>query len=209
MSREDGAAVAEMEHQLFSDAWSKKAVLETLEQKNTICLLAEKAGRTAGYLLAYTAAEEAEIARIAVVKELQRQGVARALLTELESVCRTEGIRKILLDVRSGNSAARALYENAGYREDGIRQRFYEEPQEDAVLMSRKSRTSKTSAARQRTGDRPADSCLENIAQRRQQFPLGISLPFRYTYIYSTKKNCLYRRKLYAPVWIEKNKRNQ
>ena len=80
MTMEDGAAVAEMEHQLFPDAWSEKSILETLEQTNTICLIAEKAGRTAGYLLAYTAADEAEIARIAVVKELQRQGAARALL---------------------------------------------------------------------------------------------------------------------------------
>lgn len=137
MTMEDGAAVAEMEHQLFSDAWSEKSILETLDQTNTICLIAEKAGRTAGYLLAYTAADEAEIARIAVVKELQRQGAARALLTELESVCGSEGIKKILLDVRSGNSAARALYENAGFKEDGIRQRFYEDPVEDAILMSR------------------------------------------------------------------------
>ena len=137
MTMEDGAAVAEMEHQLFSDAWSEKSILETLEQTNTICLIAEKAGRTAGYLLAYTAADEAEIARIAVVKELQRQGAARALLTELESVCGSEGIRKILLDVRCGNKAARALYEAAGFKEDGIRQRFYEDPAEDAILMSR------------------------------------------------------------------------
>ena len=137
MTMEDGAAVAEMEHQLFPDAWSEKSILETLEQTNTICLIAEKAGRTAGYLLAYTAADEAEIARIAVVKERQRQGAARALLAELESVCGSEGIKKILLDVRSGNGAARALYTSTGFKEDGIRQRFYENPVEDAILMSR------------------------------------------------------------------------
>ena len=137
MTMEDGAAVAEMEHQLFPDAWSEKSILETLEQPNTICLMADKAGRTAGYLLAYTAADEAEIARIAVVKELQRQGVARVLLSELEAICGSQGIKKILLDVRCGNSAARALYEAAGFKEDGIRQRFYENPAEDAILMSR------------------------------------------------------------------------
>ena len=137
MTKEDGAAVAEMEHQLFSDAWSEKSVLETLDQPNSICLIVEKAGRTAGYLLAYTAADEAEIARIAVMKEFQRQGAARALLTELETVCAPDGIRRILLDVRSGNGPARKLYEKAGFKEDGIRQRFYEDPVEDAVLMSR------------------------------------------------------------------------
>ena len=137
MTMEDAAAVAEMEHQLFPDAWSEKSVLETLEQEHTICLTALKAGRIAGYALVYTAADEAEIARIAVAKELQRQGVARVLLSELEAICGSQGIKKILLDVRCGNSAARALYEAAGFKEDGIRQRFYENPAEDAILMSR------------------------------------------------------------------------
>lgn len=137
MTMEDGAAVAEMEHQLFPDAWSEKSVLETLEQPDTICLMAEKAGRAAGYLLAYTVAGEVEIARIAVAKELQRQGVARTLLDELETLCKSRGVRKILLDVRAGNAAARALYTKAGFAEDGIRQRFYDDPTEDAVLMSR------------------------------------------------------------------------
>ena len=137
MTKEDGAAVAEMEHQLFSDAWSEKSVQETMDQPASICLMAEKAGRPAGYLLAYTAADEVEIARIGVSKELQRQGTGRTLLAELEKLCASKGIGKILLDVRAGNEAARALYAAAGFREDGIRQRFYENPQEDAVLMSR------------------------------------------------------------------------
>lgn len=137
MTMEDGAAVSEMEHQLFTDAWSEKSILETLAQQNAICLMAEKTGRAAGYLLAYAAADEAEIARIAVAKELQRQGVARTLLEELETICKSRGIRKILLDVRAGNVAARALYAKTGFAEDGIRQRFYDNPTEDAVLMSR------------------------------------------------------------------------
>ena len=99
--------------------------------------MAEKAGRAAGYLLAYTVAGEVEIARIAVAKELQRQGVASTLLDELETLCKSRGVRKILLDVRAGNAAARALYTKAGFAEDGIRQRFYDDPTEDAVLMSR------------------------------------------------------------------------
>lgn len=137
MAMEDGAAAAEMEHQLFSDAWSEKAVLETLDQPNTVCLMAEKAGRAAGYLLAYAAAGEAEIARIAVAKEFQRQGVGTALLAGLEACCKSRKIEKILLDVREGNAAARNLYAKAGFTEDGIRQRFYEDPREDAILMSR------------------------------------------------------------------------
>lgn len=136
MTMEDGAAVAELEHQTFPDAWSEKSVLETLDQPNTICLIAEKAGRMAGYMLVYKAADEAEIARIAVVEELKRQGVASSLMKDLLLRCREQGVEKVLLDVRESNAAARAFYGKTGFHEDGIRQHFYEDPQEDGILMS-------------------------------------------------------------------------
>ena len=134
---EDAAAIAEMEHQIFSDAWSEKSVLDTMNQKNAVCLTAEKAGRIIGYVLAYTAADEAEIARIAVAEEFRRQGTARAILRELENVCSSKGVKKLLLDVRESNREARAFYTDMGFQEDGIRRRFYENPQEDGILMSR------------------------------------------------------------------------
>lgn len=137
MVMEDGAAIAELEYSLFRDAWSEKSILETVKQPGAICLTAEKAGRTAGYLLAYTAAGEAEIARIGVVKELQRQGVGRELIKTLETIGKQSGIKRILLDVRCKNKAARALYEREGFTEDGIRKSFYSNPEEDAVLMSK------------------------------------------------------------------------
>lgn len=137
MVMEDGAAIAELEYSLFRDAWSEKSILETVKQPGAICLTTEKAGRTAGYLLAYTAAGEAEIARIGVVKELQRQGVGRELIKTLETIGKQSGIKRILLDVRCKNKAARALYEREGFTEDGIRKSFYSNPEEDAVLMSK------------------------------------------------------------------------
>ena len=138
---EDAAAIAEMEHQIFSDAWSEKSVLDTMNQKNAVCLTAEKAGRIIGYVLSYTAADEAEIARIAVAEEFRRQGTARAILRELENVCSSKGVKKLLLDVRDSNREARAFYTDMGFQEDGIRRRFYENPQEDGILMSRELRS--------------------------------------------------------------------
>lgn len=134
---EDAAAIAEMEHQIFTDAWSEKSVLDTMSQKNAVCLTAEKAGRIIGYVLAYTAADEAEIARIAVTEEFRRRGTARAVMQELEAVCSKNGIRRLLLDVRESNQGARTFYTDMGFREDGVRRQFYENPQEDGILMSR------------------------------------------------------------------------
>ena len=138
MTIEDGAAVAEMEHQSFSDAWSEKAVLETLRQPTALCLVAEKAGRRVGYLLAYQAADEIEIARVAVVEEVKRQGVGTALMKKLQEEGTQRKAGKILLDVREKNHIAQAFYEKTGFKKDGVRKSFYTEPEEDAVLMSMK-----------------------------------------------------------------------
>lgn len=134
---EDSAAVAEMEQQIFSDSWSEKSVLETVQQKQSVCFAAEKAGHLLGYLLAYHAADEAEIARIAVQKEARRQGAAGKLMQALEHYCEEYKMEKLLLDVRESNEAARSFYTKNGFVEDGIRQGFYVNPSEDAVLMSR------------------------------------------------------------------------
>ena len=134
---EDSAAVAEMEQQIFSDSWSEKSVMETVQQKQSVCFAAEKAGHLLGYLLAYHAADEAEIARIAVQKEARRQGAAGKLMQALEHYCEEHKMEKLLLDVRESNEAARSFYTKNGFVEDGIRQGFYTNPSEDAVLMSR------------------------------------------------------------------------
>lgn len=134
---EDSAAVAEMEQQIFSDPWSEKSVMETVQQKQSVCFAAEKAGHILGYLLVYHAADEAEIARIAVQKEARRQGAAGKLMQALEHYCEEHKMEKLLLDVRESNEAARSFYTKNGFVEDGIRQGVYTNPSEDAVLMSR------------------------------------------------------------------------
>lgn len=137
LKAEDAAAAAELEYQSFPDPWSEKSVLETIENPQTICLAAEKAGKLIGYLLAYTAADEAEIARIATVEEQRKKGAGGRMLEELEARCKKKEIQKLMLDVRSGNAEARSFYTKHEFKEDGIRRGFYESPAEDAVLMSK------------------------------------------------------------------------
>ncbi len=137
MKVEDAAAVAEMEHQIFPDSWSEKAIMESLENPKTICLVAEKVGKIVGYLIVYTAEDEADIARLATVQESRRFGVASELMRALDVICWENQIQIILLDVREGNGDAKAFYAKNGFTQDGIRQNFYENPQEDAILMSR------------------------------------------------------------------------
>ena len=58
-------------------------------------------------------------------------------MSEMERQALQKNVTIFFLEVRESNSAARNLYEKAGYRGIGVRKRFYERPVEDAVVMSK------------------------------------------------------------------------
>lgn len=135
-SEADIDKIAELERQIFTDAWSKRALLTSYERKKTILLGAYWGECLIGYLIVYHVLDEGEIVRIAVSEKFRRQGAAGCLLRELESFCKEQGIIKMMLEVRESNEAAVAFYKEYGFTEDGIRRNYYTNPREDAVLMS-------------------------------------------------------------------------
>ena len=132
----DVESVAKMEKLYFTDAWSEKSILETMQQAQAFVLVAEENEEIIGYCIVYFALDEAEIARIAVDASRRKQGVGQELLRATCRVGIQQGIERLLLDVRESNSAALNLYRSFGFVEDGIRKNFYENPKEHAVLMS-------------------------------------------------------------------------
>jgi len=71
-----------------------------------------------------------------VASAQRRNGLGRDLLRFLLAEARAAGAIRLLLEVRTGNGAARALYRGLGFQEEGLRRRYYRDPVEDAVLMS-------------------------------------------------------------------------
>jgi ribosomal-protein-alanine N-acetyltransferase len=96
------------------------------------CLVATLYGRMAGFVVArQTTPGETEILNLAVAPEARRVGVGTALMHE--AMARRSG--EIFLEVRQSNEGARALYRRLGFREAGIRQRYYIDPPEDGIVM--------------------------------------------------------------------------
>ena len=58
------------------------------------------------------------------------------MMEKLFCCCERDGITKIMLDVRESNSVAIRFYRRHGFAEDGIRKKYYENPTENAILMS-------------------------------------------------------------------------
>jgi ribosomal-protein-alanine N-acetyltransferase len=74
---------------------------------------------------------------MAVAEEYRRKGIAAKLMEELLKRGHEKGVTIFFLEVRESNTAARTLYENAGFSQIGIRKRFYERPVENAIVMSK------------------------------------------------------------------------
>ena len=101
-----------------------------------LCLVAEEPAERSvvGFLLARTAADEAEILDLAVALSFRRRGVGRRLVGEALAWAGRQGARQCWLEVRASNAAARAFYRALGFREQGRRPRYYRNPEEDALL---------------------------------------------------------------------------
>ncbi len=136
-TKKDIEAIVLLEKLSFSDAWTRRSLLETYEQKQSFITVAEKSGNVVGYCIVYFVLDEGEIARIAVHPNEQHRGIGRRLLDYTCEICREKKIGSLMLDVRESNASARKFYEHCRFTKDGIRKNFYERPKENAVLMSK------------------------------------------------------------------------
>ena len=80
---------------------------------------------------------EAEIIDIRVGERFRRTGIGESLLTQSFKKLRLSKIRSAFLEVRSGNTAALALYEKLGFAMMGRRENYYKTAagREDALTM--------------------------------------------------------------------------
>lgn len=88
-----------------------------------------------GSLTLWDVAGEGEIANIAVHPKFWRQGVARGLMQVALEKAASLGMTRVMLEVRASNQAAKTLYHNLGFVEEGLRPHYYSNG-EDAILMS-------------------------------------------------------------------------
>lgn len=137
MKIQDSGQIAELEQEIFTDAWTQTGIEETFAQAHSVIVVAEEESKIQGYCILYVVFDEAEIARIGVTERVRHSGVGSLILQFGEKICKEKGTERLLLDVREGNLPARKFYEKHGFLVDGVRKNFYDNPKEDGVLMSK------------------------------------------------------------------------
>lgn len=128
--------VAGLEALCFARPWSRDGLAAELDNPHAVFRVALEAGRVVGYAGMHAVAGECYIANVAVNPAARGRGVARALVDCLVNYAQEQGCAFITLEVRPSNAAALALYHRCGFAEAGRRRNFYENPREDALLMT-------------------------------------------------------------------------
>lgn len=132
---DDATAITEMELKVFGDPWSKKDILSYVCSDTGMCFTALEGGEPIAYIIGRKIPPEAEIYRIAVREDKRQRGIGYRLLSYALKTELGDGVESVFLEVRSHNTAARALYTAYGFKEIGVRKNYYQNPTDDAIIM--------------------------------------------------------------------------
>ena len=129
--------IAELEKECFSLPWSKKTITEAMENGTTF-FTAQKGEKTVGYIGVSIILDEGYITNIAVTKKERKKGIGTALLERVFAEARDNNLSFISLEVRESNKKAISLYEKFGFKKEGKRKNFYDNPKEDALILTKR-----------------------------------------------------------------------
>lgn len=93
----------------------------------------------AGFCAFWKVLDQIHINNLAIAPEFRRRGLARQLLARVLHEAALLGAPTATLEVRRSNTAARELYEGAGFKLVGVRTSYYSNPIEDALILTRES----------------------------------------------------------------------
>jgi [ribosomal protein S18]-alanine N-acetyltransferase len=131
--------VSVIEQACFSDPWSEASFRQAVDNPGVFFRVAMEGagGRVVGYVVAWFAAGEGEIANVAVAPSARGRGIGGMLLDAAIAAAGDHGAEALYLDVRESNARARTLYDSRGFVEVGRRRRYYRRPAEDAIVLRR------------------------------------------------------------------------
>jgi ribosomal-protein-alanine N-acetyltransferase len=111
---------------LQEELWNDSAVI--------IAAVADD-GTVVGYAGLQTVLDEGYINNVAVDPRFRRQGVADELIAAFVRFGKAK-LAFLTLEVRATNAPAIALYTKHGFAQVGRRNNYYDDPKEDAILMT-------------------------------------------------------------------------
>lgn len=135
MQSGDLPRVVEIEKQCFGERWTINAFANELANIASSYFVASDGKQTIGYAGYWLILEEAHITTIGVEPRHQRRGYAEQILIAMIDHAARAGAKWLTLEVRASNVAAQRLYEKYGFTSLGRRRAYYQDNNEDALIM--------------------------------------------------------------------------
>ena len=137
MTAETVPAVSKLENACFSTPWSEKSIRGEMNNEWAFWLTAMEGESLLGYIGIQFGLDGGDIMTIATEPELRGKGIGKKLVLAAVEQLQEKHLGYLTLEVRPSNSPAIALYESLGFREVGRRKKYYRDPVEDALLMTK------------------------------------------------------------------------
>ncbi len=130
----DLGEILAIEETCFSaDKWQAEDFTYRFSDPRFVNLVYECDGRVAGYIPAFAVLDEMCIDSVAASSSYRRMGIAKELIGRC--IARKHPT-KLFLEVRESNAPAIGLYTSIGFEKVGLRKNYYQQPVENAILMT-------------------------------------------------------------------------
>jgi ribosomal-protein-alanine N-acetyltransferase len=136
-TRADLDEIMAIERACFPAPWPATAMEEEIARRSwSRVLLAVDRKAVVGFMVYWVVDDEFHLLNLATHPQHRRQGVARAMVERMLAAAKKQRPWQIVLEVRRSNAEARQLYDGFGFRQIGVRRRYYPDNGEDAVVMA-------------------------------------------------------------------------
>lgn len=119
--------------------WSHNTFLNEINNDYSVYYLSElklsDTFKIVGYIGAWLVGDEAHITTMVVSSKYRRVHIADILLYNLIKSVQSKGIKWLTLEVKSSNNPAINLYNKFKFKQLGIRKKYYQDNNEDALLL--------------------------------------------------------------------------
>jgi [ribosomal protein S18]-alanine N-acetyltransferase len=138
-------AVVELDRRSLGGMWTIEGYRREMDSPNSDLLILQQvipqqaiAQPILGVGCVWAILDEAHITTLAIDPTVQRQGLGLVILHALLRASRGRGLEWATLEVRVSNLGAIALYKRFGFEAVGERKKYYQNPEENALILWRK-----------------------------------------------------------------------
>lgn len=136
MTFEDFEEIKEKLQTDFDEFWTPSILKSELESDLSKYVVAKNDEKIVGFAGVIILPDDVEITNIVTKKQERKKGIGKELLDKLIEIAKQAGKDNISLEVNVKNIVAISLYKKAGFKEVGIRKKYYNGI-DDAIIMTK------------------------------------------------------------------------